>query len=100
METRNPLIGVHTRLNGYSDEGYTQHTLEQVREMGASWIVELFPWAYVQPRSRYGYDWAGADMIVEHASRQGLKIIARIDIVPEWARPARLHRPRARPRAL
>jgi hypothetical protein len=87
VETRNPLVGVHTRLNGYSDEAYTERTLAQVREMGASWIVELFPWAYVQPRSRYGYDWAGADMIVQHASRQGLQIVARIDIVPEWARP-------------
>lgn len=87
--TRNPLIGVHTRLNGYADEGYTQRTLEQVREMGASWDVELFPWAYIQPRSRYGFDWFGSDMIVEHASRQGLNLIARLDIVPAWARPAR-----------
>ena len=39
VATRNPLIGVHTRLNGYSDERYTQRTLEQVREMGAGWIV-------------------------------------------------------------
>jgi hypothetical protein len=43
----------------------------------------------VQPRSRYGYDWAGADMVVEHARRQGLTVVARLDLVPAWARPPR-----------
>lgn len=86
--TSNPLIGVHTRLNGISDEAYVQRSLEQVRAMGASWIVELFPWAYAQPRSRYGYDWSGSDMVIAHARRQGLNVIARLDLVPAWARPA------------
>lgn len=87
VETANPLIGVHTRLTGVGDEAYVRRTLEQVRELGSPWIVELFPWAYVQPRSRYGYDWAGADMVIEHARRQGLMVVARLDLVPEWARP-------------
>lgn len=87
VATTNPRLGIHTRLTGVGDETYIRHTLEQVREMGASWIVDLFPWAYVQPRSRYGYDWTGADMVVRHAARQGLTVVARLDIVPEWARP-------------
>jgi polysaccharide biosynthesis protein PslG len=87
VQTRNPKIGIHTRLTGIGDERYIEQSLRQVREMGASWIVDLFPWAYVQPRSRYGYDWAGADMVIEHARRQGLTVVARLDIVPEWARP-------------
>ena len=88
VATNNPLVGVHTRLTGVGDEAYIRHTLEQVRELGASWMVELFPWAYVQPRSRYGYDWAGADMVMQHARRQGLQVVARLDMVPAWARPA------------
>jgi polysaccharide biosynthesis protein PslG len=87
VRTSNPLVGVHTRLTGIGDESYIRRSLELVREMGASWVVELFPWAYVQPRSRYGYDWAGADMVINHAHRQGLKIVARLDLVPAWARP-------------
>ncbi len=87
MHTTNPYLGVHTRLTGISDERYIQTTLEQVREMGASWIVELFPWAYIQPRSRYGFDWHGADMVIQHARRQGLNVVARLDMVPPWARP-------------
>jgi hypothetical protein len=86
--TNNAKIGIHTRLTGLSDEAYIEQSLRQVREMGASWIVDLFPWAYAQPRSRYGFDWAGSDMVVQHAIRQGLTVVARIDIVPQWARPA------------
>ncbi|PMP76266.1 MAG: hypothetical protein C0184_13060, partial [Chloroflexus aggregans] len=85
--TSNPLIGVHTRLTGIGDEAYIRHTLAQVNEMGASWIGELFPWAYIQPRSRYGFDWTGADMVIAHARAQGLQVVARLDIVPAWARP-------------
>ncbi len=85
--TTNRLIGLHTRLAGVGDEAYILHSLEQVREMGGGWITELFPWAYVQPRSRYGYDWSGADMVIAHARRQGLQVIARLDLVPGWARP-------------
>ena len=87
VDTTNPKIGLHTRLAGVGDEAYVSQTLRQVREMGASWVVELFPWAYAQPRSRYGYDWAGFDMIVQHAERQGLTVVARLDLVPDWARP-------------
>ena len=87
VETRIPKVGIHTRLTGVGDEAYIARSLSQVREMGASWIVDLFPWAYVQPRSRYGFDWSGADMLIEHASRQGLTVVARLDIVPAWARP-------------
>jgi polysaccharide biosynthesis protein PslG len=87
VQTNNPKVGVHTRLTGIGDEAYIAKSLQQVREMGASWIVDLFPWAYVQPRSRYGFDWAGSDLVVQHARRQGLTVVARIDIVPQWARP-------------
>lgn len=87
VATANPKIGIHTRLTGLDDEAYIARSLEQVREMGAGWIVDLFPWAYAQPRSRYGYDWAGFDVVIRHAARQGLTVVARLDIVPEWARP-------------
>ena len=87
VATSNPKIGIHTRLTGLGDEAYVGNSLQQVREMGAGWIVDLFPWAYAQPRSRYGYDWAGFDMVIEHSARQGLTVVARLDIVPEWARP-------------
>ncbi len=80
--------GVHTRLAGSGDEQFIGRQLDLVAEMGTPWVVELFPWAYAQPRSAYGYDWKGFDMVVAHANQRGIRIIARLDFIPAWARPA------------
>lgn len=84
--TINRKVGVHTRLTDEVEEWKVQRTLEMVRQMGAPWIVEYFPWAYYEPQKGV-YDWAHADMVVNHAVAQGLTVVARIDYVPEWARP-------------
>jgi len=85
VQTSNPLIGVHTRLTDEVEEWKVQRTLQMVREMGAPWIVEFFPWAYIEPRPGQ-YDWSHADMVIEHARAQGLTVIARMGWVPDWAR--------------
>ena len=84
--TINTLMGVHTRLTDEVEEWKIQRTLEMVREMGAPWIVEYFPWAYYEPQ-KGKFDWSHADQVVDHAVAQGLTVIGRIDFVPEWARP-------------
>lgn len=83
---RTPIIGVHTRLTDEVEEWKIKRTLELVREMGASWIVEYFPWAYIQPAPGRYY-WQHSDLIVKHAYAEGLNVVARIDGVPDWARP-------------
>ena len=82
----NPTMGNHTRLTDEVEPWKNKRTLEMVREMGASWIVEYFPWAYYEPAPGR-YDWSHADLVVDHARRQGLTVIARLGFVPEWARP-------------
>jgi len=47
VESINPVIGVHTRLTDEVEEWKIKRSLELVREMGASWIVAYFPWAYI-----------------------------------------------------
>ena len=86
VETVNPKMGAHTRLTDEVEEWKIQRTLALVREMGARWIVEYFPWGYIEP-ARGQFDWQHADMVVDHAINQGLTVIARLDFVPEWARP-------------
>jgi hypothetical protein len=78
---------VHLRLAGTDDEAQIVAQLAAAREMGASFVVDLFPWAYVQPRGARSFDWRGADLLIEHARRQGLEVVARLDVVPAWARP-------------
>ena len=87
VSTVNPKMGVHTRLTDEVEEWKIQRTLEMVREMGCPWIVEYFPWAYHEPQ-KGRYQWSHADAVVDHALAQGLTVIARIDFVPAWARPA------------
>ena len=87
VNTHNPKAAAHTRLTGVGDESFVAHQLDLVAAMGTPWIVELFPWAYAQPRSQYGYDWRGFDMVIDHAHTRGIAVIARLDIVPAWARP-------------
>jgi len=84
--TANPLVGVHTRLTDEVEEWKIQRTLQLVREMGAPWIVEFFPWPYIEPEEGE-FDWSHSDAVVEHAENQGLTVIARLGWVPEWARP-------------
>ncbi len=82
----NPKMGVHTRLTDEVEPWKILRTLEMVREMGASWIVEYFPWGYYEP-DRGRYVWDHPDMVVDFAVHEGLTVIARLGYVPDWARP-------------
>lgn len=87
VETAHPIVGVHTRLTDEVEAWKVQRTLQMVREMGAPWIVEFFPWAYIEPFEQGEFTWAHSDMVIAHAKAQGLRVIARLGMVPEWARP-------------
>jgi len=84
--TTNPLVGVHTRLTDEVEPWKIQRTLRMVREMGAAWVVEYFPWPYIEPQEGE-YSWGHSDVVVEHAENRGLTLIARLGWVPGWARP-------------
>lgn len=84
--TNKPILGVHTRLTDEVEEWKIQRTLQMVREMGAPWIVEFFPWAYYQAEDG-SVAWEHPDLVVGHAQANGLKVIARIGYTPDWARP-------------
>ncbi|MFO7742722.1 MAG: beta-galactosidase, partial [Anaerolineae bacterium] len=86
VSTTNPVVGVHTRLTDEVEVWKIQQTLRLVREMGAPWIVEFFPWPYIEPEED-GFSWSHSDTVVRYAENQGLTVIARLGWVPEWARP-------------
>ena len=85
VETEKPQLCMHTRLIDEVEAWKIQRSLALVREMGAPTIVEFFPWAYIEG-SEDRYDWTTADRIIELARNEGLHIIARLGLVPEWAR--------------
>ncbi|MDX1991600.1 MAG: cellulase family glycosylhydrolase [bacterium] len=84
--TEQPHTCVHTNLIDEVDEWKIQRSLQLVREMGATTIVEFFPWAYIE-RTEDVYDWSQADKIIRHSTNQGIRVIARLGLVPGWARP-------------
>jgi polysaccharide biosynthesis protein PslG len=84
VETQHPITCVHTRLTDEVEAWKIQRSLQLVREMGAPTIVEFFPWAYIEGNKGH-YDWRHSDLIVAHARQQGLTIIARLGLVPDWA---------------
>ncbi|MFZ2618242.1 MAG: beta-galactosidase [Anaerolineae bacterium] len=86
VHTVAPKMGMHTRLTDEVEPWKIKRTLQMVREMGAPWVVEYFPWAYHEPAPGR-FDWAHADLVVDHAVTQGLTVIARLGFVPTWARP-------------
>jgi hypothetical protein len=87
VDTAHPIVGVHTRLSDEVEEWKIQRSLQMVREMGAPWIVEFFPWAYIEPFREGEFTWSHADMVIQHAVAQGLTVVARLGTAPEWARP-------------
>ncbi len=87
VATAKPAVCVHTLLENEVEEAKIKRSLQLTRELGASAITQFFPWAYAE-LTRGQYDWSGADRIIRRARRQGLRIIARLGLVPAWARPA------------
>ena len=91
----NPF-GVNVFLHKEVDRWKRERTLDMARDMGVVWIKQQFPWAEIEFRqdpNRPYWDvkndqsaWDKFDDIVSLAEERGLRIIARIDSAPEWAR--------------
>jgi hypothetical protein len=86
VSTKHPIVCVHTRLTDEVEDWKIQRSLQLVREMGATTIVEFFPWAYIQV-SEDEYNWNHAERLINMARHEGLQVIARLGVVPGWARP-------------
>ncbi len=70
VQTINPKMGMHTRLTDEVEPWKIKRTLEMVRELGTPYVVEFFPWAYIEEQPGR-YNWVHADQVVAHATRQG-----------------------------
>jgi polysaccharide biosynthesis protein PslG len=81
-----PVLGVHGRMTDEVEPWKVERSVDLIDSMGAEWLVEYFPWAYLEP-TKGAFDWGHSDMVIEAAAARGLKVIARLDMVPDWARP-------------
>ena len=85
--------GVNVFLHKEVDTWKKDKTLAMAVEGGAGWIKQQFPWAEIEFKKGYFWDernskssWAKFDEIVDGATRHGLRVIARLDRAPAWAR--------------
>jgi polysaccharide biosynthesis protein PslG len=69
--------------------GTTARDLGKLREGGMRWQKTLFQWRFLEPQ-KGRYDWGEADRIVKASNAQGIKVVARIDFHPAWARSSGL----------
>lgn len=87
FQPANSKIGLHTRLTDEPDPDKIKREFIMLREMGAIWASEFFPWAYIQQNDKLRFDWTHADVVADAAQASGITLLARMDGVPGWARP-------------
>ena len=86
--------GTNTFLHKEVEDWKKQQTFKMIREAGIGWIKQQFPWEELeQPRKGQFFDtkfnqptWDKFDAIVKMAEEQSVRIIARLDRPPAWAR--------------
>jgi hypothetical protein len=79
-----PEYGVSSFLMGKPDT--TARDLGIVSGGGFGWIKLTVPWRSIEPTCKGCYAWEDLDRVVAAATSSGVKILARIDHAPEWAR--------------
>ncbi len=90
LVTSEPKLCVHTRLIDEVFEWRILKSLEMAYQMGATTIVEFFPWAYAEDAAGR-FEWQRFDLIMRYAQHFNLRVIARLGLVPAWARESAEH---------
>lgn len=89
-------LGVNTFFDLEVDEATVRRSMQMIRDAGFGWIRQQFAWYEIERPARGQYvdsatgrsSWEKYDRIVTLAEEYGLRVLARIDTVPAWARPA------------
>ena len=64
----------------------TSRDLQIAHGANFRWQKTLFQWKEIEGAAKGVYDWSEADRVVRASAANGIKIIARIDKQPAWAR--------------
>lgn len=69
----------------------TERDLHMATDAGFHWQKSLFQWREIEGDGKGQFDWTDSDRIVRASNAAGLKIIARLDFEPDWARADHAH---------
>jgi hypothetical protein len=60
--------------------------LDKITALGFGWQKSTFQWRAIEGACKGCFDWGEADRVVAASKARNLKIIARLDFSPQWAR--------------
>jgi hypothetical protein len=69
----------------------TDRDLQLAKDAGFHWQKSLFAWRDIEGSARGKFDWTDSDRVVKASNAAGLRIIARLDFEPMWARKDQAH---------
>jgi len=69
----------------------TRRDLQMALDGGFHWQKSLFQWREIEGAGKDQFDWRDSDRVVQASNAAGLKIIARLDFEPDWARADHAH---------
>ena len=78
---------VNTQLELERSREDMRRSLRLAKAAGFGWIRQQFAWDAVETSAKGRFDWQRTDEIVAIAHEEGLKVLARLDLPPAWARP-------------
>ena len=90
----NPF-GVNTFLEREVEDWKKEQTMRMIHDAGIGWIKQQFVWAEIEEGGKgvfvspkwHNSTWEKYDRIVDLADQYGIRVIARLDMTPAWARP-------------
>lgn len=60
--------------------------LQLAKDAGFTWVKQMFQWNYIERDGKGKFLWNEPDRLVKAANNYGLKLVARIDFSPDWAK--------------
>src|SRR5215212_2823799 len=85
---RSPEYGMNVFV--WANPSSTDRDLGRVRDAGFGWQKSLFKWRDIEP-VRGQYDFRESDRVIRASAAAGIKVIARLDFQPDWARSDGAH---------
>jgi hypothetical protein len=80
---RSPEYGMNVFI--WDQPRTTNRDLGKVAAAGFTWQKTLFSWKYIEPVKGQP-QWSESERVVKASNAQGIKVIARVDMPPDWAR--------------
>ena len=86
-------LGMNVFLEKEPERENVIRSVQMLKDGGITFVRQSFPWQDIEPQPGYYVQngqssWAKYDFIVDQLSQAGIGIMARVDTIPAWARPA------------